>query len=335
MSAGSATAFNTTAIWSDLVKLSPMVWVEGAKVGMDELRPIMDLYNNDDLDQFNRDYGNIADSGFGHVIAEGADYQTRTNNQGDTLSLTVVKRGDSYTITEDLIDGNKYRDIQFGLRSLGESLFRTAARDGTHVGYTFGFSSSYTDADGNTITNAVAKGSEAIFADTHTMGDGSTFDNNLADTPIGESTLRSLQDLTTTFVDENGIKTSWKNGVKYLNHSDDVGMCHAVLRLTSQDWNYNNTNRDINPFKGVYQDMLLHYLNTTATGAIDSTKDKYYFIVNQNLLQRSAIFAWHTRPTPRGPFEDTYNGGMLWRSKSRQDIGFVFAQIGAGCPATT
>lgn len=335
MSAGSATAFNATTSWNDLVKLAPIVWVEGARVGMEELRPVMDLYDNDQLDQFNRDYGNIADSGFGHVISENADYVTRVNNQGDTLSLAVVKRGDAATITEDLVDGNKYREIGSKLTGLGSSLFRTAARDATHVGFTFGFSSSYTDADGNTITNSIAKGSEPIFDDTHTMADASTFDNELADTAIGESALRSLTDLTTSFVDENGHKVSWKTGLKFLAHGDDTGMCHAAMRLTSQDWNYNNTNRDVNPFKGAYQDLTLFYLDTTASGAIDSTKGKYYFILNQDLMKKSAIFGWHTRPTPRGPFEDSYNGGLLYRSKSRYDIGFVFSQIGAGCPATT
>jgi hypothetical protein len=335
MSAGSATAFNATTSWSDLTKLAPIVWVEGARVGMEELRPVMDLYDNDQLDQFNRDYGNIADSGFGHVISENTDYITRVNNQGDTLSLTAVKRGDATTITEDLVDGNKYREIGQKLTDLGGSLFRTAARDATHVGYTFAFSASYTDMDGNTITNSIAKGAEPIYDDTHTMADASTFDNELADTAIGESALRSLQDLTTSFVDENGHKVSWKSGVKFLVHGNDPGMQHAALRLTTQEWNYNNTNRDINPYRGAFQDRELFYLDTTATGAIDSTKGKYYFIVSQNLLKRSAIMGWHTKPTPRGPFEDSWNGGMLYRSKSRYDIGYIFAQIGAGCPATT
>lgn len=335
MSAGSATAMNDTLSWSDLTKLSPTVWREGAKVGIEELRPVADLYDSDDLDQFNRDYGNIADSGFGHSLSENSDYITRVNNQGDTLSVSVVKRGDAQTITEDLVDGLKYREIRAKLTGLGMSLFRTAARDGTHVGYTFGFSSSYTDMDGNTITNAVAKGSEALWANTHTMADASTFDNLQADTPIGEANLRSLQDLTTAFVDENGQKVSWKTGVKFLVHGDDTGMSHAAMRLTEQDWNYSSTNRDMNVFRGAYKDMTLFYLDTLADGSIDSTKGKYYFIVNQNLLMESAIMAWHTRPTPRGPFEDSYNGGMLYRSKARYDIGFIYAQVGAGCPATT
>lgn len=336
MPAGSFTPANTAAVWTDLTKLSPMVWMEGAKAAYEsELRPVLDLWSNDPMDQFNRDYSYVADSGFGNKMDEGADYSTYTNNQGDTLSLAVVKRGAGFTITEDLVDGNKYREIRLGMSGLGARLFRNMARDCTHIPFTFGFSSSYTDADGKTVTNAIAKGSEAPFADTHTMASGDTFDNNLADTAIGESALRSLQDLTPAFVDENGNKTPWGRGLKKLVHSDDVGMQHASLRLTSQEWNYNNTNRDINPFKGVYQDVMLHYLNTLAGGGVDSTKDKYYFILDQALCQDSMILGVHTRPTPRGPFEDMHNGGMLWRSKSRYDAGIIYAHIGAGCAATS
>lgn len=336
MSAGAITGFNSTTVLPDLVKLSPMVWMEGAKVAMErDLQPVLNIWYSDQLDQFNRDYSYFADSGFGSKVDEGADYPAFTNPQGDNLSLTVVKRGAAFTITEDLIDGNKYREIGLGMRGLGARLFRNMARDATHVPFTFGFSSSFTDADGKTVTNAIAKGSEAIFADTHTMATGDTFDNSLADAALGESSLRNIQDLTTAFVDENGNKTPWGRGVKMLVHSDDVPVSHAAKRLTEQDWNYNSQNRDMSVFKGVYQDVTLHYLNTNASGNVDSTKDKYYFILDKDLCSDSMMLGIHTRPTPRGPFEDTHNGGMLWRSKARYDMGVIYAHIGAGCAATS
>jgi len=338
MPAGLQTAFNSAAVWNDLVKLSPMVWMQGAQTALSQVQPVMDLYEIDTLDQFNRDYSYIADSGFGKVIAEGADYSTRTINQGDTLSLTVIKRGDAATITEDLVDGNKYREIGKKLTNLGASLFRTRARDATHVGFTYSPSTSYTDAEGNTVTNAVAKGSEALYADTHTMGDGSTFDNlQGTPSPLGESTLRTLQDLTVDFLDENGIPVStWgTSGDLVLWTSFDVSMDHAAYRLTEQDWNYNSSNRDISTFKGVFRHVKLAYLATTATGARDTTKEKFYGILDMALMKDGAIFGDHTLPTPDGPFTDMYNGGMLWRSKSRYDIGFIYAHVGAASNSTT
>lgn len=336
MPAGALTVVNTAAVWTDLVKLSPMVWLEGARVALEMVRPVLDLYDTDQMDQFNRDYGAIASSGFGKHLTEGQDYRVRTNNQEDTLSLTVVKRGDAFTITEDLIDGNKYREIRIGMEDLGGSLFRTRARDSTHVGFSFGFSSSFTDAEGYTVTNAIAKGSEPIFDDTHTMAESSTADNELADTALGESSLRSLQDLTTSFVDENGLRIPWgRMGTRYLVHTDDVPNEHQARKLTEQDWNLASSSRDENMFKGAYQRVPLFYLNTTATGAIDSTKDKYYFILDSEYMKRKAVLGLHTAPTPRGPFEDNWNGGMLWRSKTRYDIGFQAYYVGAGSPATT
>lgn len=336
MPAGSVTGFNSAAVWNDLVKLSPMVWLDAARVQAERVQPVMDIYDVDPLDQFNRDYGSIAEGGFGETVPEGADYPMYTHNQGDTLSLNAVKRGAGYTITEDLIEGNKYREIEAGMRRLGARLFKTRARDATHVLFTFGFSTSFTDASGNTITNAIAKGSEAIFADTHTMATGGTYDNLLSDTALGETSFRNLHDLTTAFIDEDGFRVSWGESTeKLLITSDDVPVTHSAVRLTTQEWNFNNTNRDINVFQGQFTHLKLFFLNTTATGAIDSTKDKYYYIIDRGLSKNLAIFGDHMKPDLQGPFQDIYNGGMLWRSHTRYDIGIQAAHIGAGCPATT
>lgn len=338
MPAGTQTGFNSAAVWNDLVKLSPMVWMQGAQTAVEQTQQVMDLYLVDQLDQFNRDYSYIADSGFGKVVVEGADYTTRTINQGDTLSVSVVKRGDAATITEDLVDGLKYREIQKKLTNLGAALFRTRARDATQVNYSFSFSASFTDAEGNAVTNAIAKGSEAIYADTHTMGDGSTFDNlQGTPSPIGESTLRSLQDLTVDFYDENGLPvTTWGiGGDLVLWTSTDVSVDHAAYRLTSQDWNYNSANRDISTFKGVYRHVKLPYLATNASGTRDTTKEKYYGILDLQYAKDGLIFANHTLPTPDGPFTDMYNGGMLWRSKTRYDIGSIYAHAGAASNSST
>ena len=342
MAAGVQTTANTTGLWSDLTLLAPIVWVEGARIAVEELQPVMDLYDVDPLNEFNRDYSSIAESGFGNVVTEGADYQAGFNNQGDNLSLTVVKRGAMFTITEDLVDGNKYREIRIGMQDLGGRLFRSRARDATHVGFTFAFSSSYVDADGRTVTStAIAKGSEATFADTHTMGDASTFDNNLADTPIAEASLRNLEDLTVDFADENGNLVSWGLGGKVLVTGMDVGMQHAGLRLTNQAWQYQNSNRDINPFAdqrahgGAFTHLPLFFLSTTAAGGRDTTKEKYYFILDRAKAKNSMIFGNHTNPTPMGPYRDIYNAGHLWQSKTRYDIGILYAHHGAGCPATS
>lgn len=341
MAAGLQTFANTTQIWNNLVKLSPMVWVEGARVAIEEIQPVMDLYDVDPLDEFNRDYGSIAQSGFGHTIAEGADYIADFNNEGKTLSLSVVKRGAMFTITEDLVDGNKYREIRLGMEDLGAKLYRTRALDATHVQFTFGSSTSYTDFDGLTITNALAKGSEAVYATTHTVASGATFSNQLTDTTIGETGLRNLEDLTISFLDENGIPVTWGLGGKVLVTTVDTGNQHAALRLTTQQWNYNSTNRDINPFSdsrsfgGAYTHLPLWYLSTLANGQPDSTKSKYYYIVDRAISKRCMIFGDHTNPSPMGPFRDIYNAGQLWQSKTRYDIGTLYSQHAAQCPATT
>jgi len=337
MPAGSQTVSNSASVWTDLTKLSPMVWLNAARVTAEEVQPVMDIWDVDPLNQFNRDYSTVARGGFGKVIQEGQDYVVKVHNQGDTLGLTAVKRGDAYTITEDLLDGNKYREIEIGMRDLGSTLFKTRARDATHHLFTFGFSTSYTDAEGNTVTNGIANAStEAIFADTHTMADGSTYDNNLADAALGETNLRNLHDLTTAFIDEDGYRVPWGGMTeKILVTSNDVPINHTADRMTTQPWEIDSTDRNKNIFAGQFRHLPLFFLNTTATPAIDSTKDKYYYILDQGIMKDLAVFGDHQKPTLTGPFEDMFNGGMLWRAKTRFDKGVQAAHVGAGCPATS
>ncbi len=340
MPAGSATFANTAAVWTDLTRLAPVVWRSGAMIATEEVQKVMDLVDVDALDQFNRDYSAVSDSGFGKVTAEGADYQARFINQYDRLSLTVVKRTDMKIITEDLVEGNKYPEIGRMLTDLGGSLFRTRARDVTHVNFTFGFSTSYTDAEGNTITNSVAKASYANFADAHTLADGSNLDNNQADVAIGESTLRTLENLTVDFPDENGNLTTWGLGGKVIVIPMDVAMEHAAIRLSSQEWNYNSASRDINVFSdpqahgGAYSYVMLRYLATLATGKTDTSKKKYYFIIDRKYMKENCIFGDRLSPEMLPPLTDIYNRGMIYGSRTWYDIGSVAAHHGAGCPAS-
>lgn len=340
MPAGALTVANTVQVWSDLTRLAPVVWRNGAMIATEEVQKVMDLVDVDALDQFNRDYSAISDSGFGTVTQEGADYTARFINQYDRLSLTVVKRTDMKIITEDLVEGNKYPEIGRMLTDLGGSLFRTRARDVTHVNFTFAGSTSYTDAQGNSITNAVAKGSTAVVADTHTLADGSNLDNNQSDTPIGESTLRSLENLTVDFPDENGNLTTWGLGGKVLVIPMDVAMEHAAIRLSSQEWNYNSASRDINVFSdnqahgGAYSYVELRYLATLASGKTDTTKKKYYFALDRKYAKENMIFGDRLAPQMLSPLTDIYNRGMIYGSRTWYDIGTVAAHHIAGCLAS-
>lgn len=322
------------------MRLAPMVFRAGAMAAVSDIQPAMDLWDVDSLDQFNRDYTSIADSGFGKVTQNGADYQARFRNQADNLSLSVVKRTDMTTITEDLVDGNKYREIQGMLLNLGGGLFRTRCRDASQVGFTFSGSSSFTDAEGNPVSNGIAKGSEPIFDDTHGMADGSNLDNELADTPIGEVSTRNLEDLTIDFPDENGETVSWGLGGKVLVTSVDKQMEYAALRLTTQPWNFASAQRDLNPFSdaqargGAFTHVPLFYLASTAQGKRDSTKDKYYFVIDRKIAKQTMIFGDHTPPTLLSPLTDIYNRGVIHAAKSRYDLGVQAAHHGAACFAT-
>jgi hypothetical protein len=296
----------------------------------------MDLWNLEPMSEFNADFSVIPRSGFSHTITENADYPEHLQNQGDTLSMAVQKRGVSYTITEDLMDGNKYRDIKLGMNDLGTSIIRGIALDMAHFLLSFGFSSSFTDRDGLTKSNGIVKGSEALYANTHTMEDGSTFDNLVGAVPLSEPNLRTGEDLSVDFLDENGFPVTWEGNI--LGTTLDKTNAHAAERLFSnlQQFQQDAAERNINVYKNMYRHVDLHYAATLASGKTDTTnKGKYWCALSSELLADAALYGLHTAPTPRGPFEDPFNGGMLWRSKARYDLGFGYAQIGFGSNSTT
>jgi len=330
------TIANTTVTWNDLVKLSPMLWFQGASVEMEDIQPGMDIFQLEIMDQFNRDFSVIPRSGFSNKIPEAGDYPEYLTNQGDTLSLAVLKRGKSFTITEDLLDGNKYREIRLGMEELGASVIRGIGLDQHHFLLTFAFSSSYNDRDGKSVSNGIAKGSEALFADTHTMETAATFDNLLGALPLNEPNLRAGEDLTVDFIDENGFQVSVKTDI--LVHARDFTNRHMVSRLFSptQQFQQDAAERNINVYKGSYRPVQLFYAGTTAAGAADSSnKGKYWAGYSSKLMKDCALYGLHTAPVPAGPFEDPYNGGMLWRSKARYDIGIGYAQVGFGSNSIT
>lgn len=326
---------NNTTQWSSLVQLSPIVWRKTLVARMEEAQMSIDLFDEDFVDQFNRDYSVIAASGFSSIIAEGANYPTLLNSKGDTMSLTVRKYGKSFTMTEDLVDGNKYREVEIGMGDLANVIVRGLWMDTTHHWFTFGFSTSYTDRDGNTVTNGVARAStEAIFANTHTMDDGSTYDNLAGTTALNEAGLRTALDLTNTFLDENGQKAHWGLARKVLVTAKDAANEQNAQRLTKQEYALNDTNRDINTYQGVFQHVPLFYGDTSASGANDATKTKYWAILDTELMKNSAILATHTRPTLAEPGTDIHNRGVVWTSKARYDLGVLAANIGVGSNTT-
>lgn len=330
------TAANTTVTWNDLVKLSPMMWFKGASAEMDEIQSGMDLFALEEMNEFNKDFSVIARSGFSRKVPEGGDYPEYLQNQGDTLSMSVLKRGNAFTITEDLVDGNKYRDIRLGMEDLGASIFRGIGLDQAHFLLSFSFSSSFTDRDGKTVNNGIAKGAEALFANTHTMADGSTFDNLVGAVPLNEPNLRTGEDLAVDFLDENGFAVSFKGDI--LVTTRDRTNNHMATRLFSamQEFQQDAAERNINVYKNQYRHVSLFYAATLASGRPDTTnKGKYWAGYSSRLLQDGAIYALHTAPKPAGPFEDPHNGGMLWRSKARYDIGIGYAQLGFGSNSTT
>lgn len=220
------------------------------------------------------------------------DTQTfaRRKRQGEASKKAAVGVGYSVTaekkriafeidITQEMRDENRYPEVGSLITSLTHFCPQRMELDGTHL-LTFCTSTSYTDMDGDVITITVGDGL-ALVTSSHTLKfSSSTYSNRVSGDPIfSRGGLEAAEALATTNVLSNfgerrvinfnaivtGDNPNTVNTVKqFLNSSADVDAAQAGV---------------MNPYRGKYRHIILPYLATTATGARDSTKENWWFLM--------------------------------------------------------
>lgn len=128
-------------------------------------------------------------------ISEGADYSFKRVQQGANKTLTVVKYGLGFSISEEAVDDGKFDLIGDMVRRLARSGYETQIINTMNV-FNNGFGSSQTTADGVSLFNTA-----------HTLPSGATFRNQLSvNADLSVTSLDTmLSDFETQFVGNSGI----------------------------------------------------------------------------------------------------------------------------------
>lgn len=127
-------------------------------------------------------------------VAEGSEYTFTRPKQGANKTLTVVKFGLGFSITEEMIDDGKFDLVADMTRKLARSAKETQQISAMNI-FNNGFSTE-TTADG-----------VAVYSSAHTLPSGLTF-RNLPSTnaDLSQSSLDTgLTDFATVFVGDSGI----------------------------------------------------------------------------------------------------------------------------------
>jgi hypothetical protein len=182
-------------------------------------------------------------------------------------------------ITYEARNYGKNQEIIRKLTSLATFCPQRMALDLTHR-LTFATSTSYTDLDGETITTTVGDGNAVTDATHDLTGSTTTYSNIITSNPLfSQGAFEVARGLANTQIYSNFGERRIMNFNTVVT-GDDPATVRAVKQLLNSTADVTQNNPGVtNQYKSMFTHKILPRLATTATGAYDSTKAKYWFYV--------------------------------------------------------
>lgn len=242
-------------------------------------------------------------------IAEGSDYTFKRPKQGSAKTLSVVKFGLGFSISEEMVDDAKFDPIADMVRKLAKSAKESQEIQAMSV-FNNGFSSELT-ADGVSVFNSA-----------HPLPSGSTFRNVLASAADLSTTSLdvALADFETQFVGDSGIIYNKKPRVLLVRPE----LKRYAMELIGSELKADTPNNNLNPFK---QDGLMVVTSPHLTDA-----DAWFLLdvpaeTGLRIIQRNAI------ETKAGGGDVGYvSDSILYKARYREKIGVTHAYGVFGTP---
>lgn len=290
------------------------------------------MYISDDMaantgDQ--RRYDEVDTETFANIKPEGADAVKTAVGVGYSKTMVAYRLAKEVDITWEMRRYNKKPEIMSQLTSLKQFCPQRIDLDLTQR-FTFATSTSYVNMDGDTVTTTTGDGL-ALVSTAHTLKFSSTtYRNQVVNNPVfSQGALEAAELLTVTNILNNFGQRRVMN-FNTLFSSDDPTTCNEIKKVlrSTTDVDQNNPGV-INTYKDKYTHVILPWLATTATGAYDSTKRRWWGIAatGQGILGWQAFFGmWeapHMNPMPgdSNNGDDPHNDN--WTFGTRASIGIV------------
>jgi len=260
------------------------------------------LYDVEDVSVITGDESSFDSFSMARKKEESQDFAMLNVAEGYRKAWNIYEVGGMTKISWKMRIGNKYREIDKSIAGLAVSAAKRMEIDLTHR-FTFGFATSYTDVDGDTVDTTIGD-TLALFSSVHTVtGSSSTFRNAIANNPpLSKSGLEMAEKLFATQMLDNNGETIFENPDSLIT-SNDPTVVNTALEYLHSVADVNSSNSGIyNPYGGKYRLIVLPYLSTTAAGVYDSTKANYWMLAN--LSSTDALLKILQRPTFIPPTEN-------------------------------
>lgn len=196
--------------------------------------------------------------------------------QGYTKNLQSYRIAKDIGISYEMRTQNKYPEVIARLQNLADLAMNRMDLDLAHR-ITFGTATSYTDMDGRSIDVSLGD-TLALFSTAHTLkGSSTTYRNRLANNPqVSKGALEGMEKMIVEQTYNHfGEKVVRKFDILWT--TDDPNSINTVMEYLKSTGAPDVANSGVtNVYQGRYQHKILPRVATTATGAPDSTKAKYW-----------------------------------------------------------
>jgi len=227
-------------------------------------------------------YGEFDTETFAKRKVEGANVQKARVGTGYSKLAKLKRYGLEIDITLEMRQFNKYPEVIRELTSLAGFGTQRQELDLTHR-FTFAGATSYVNMDGETVDISTGDGLSLVNS-AHTLANSSvTYSNAVSGNPVFSATALEAAQLlgASSIYSDFGEKRvfTWN----YLVTSDYPTVTNEVARQLQSTAQVSAANAAVvNVFNALYTHIALPYLATTATGAYDSAKKNYWFLVSEN-----------------------------------------------------
>lgn len=241
---------------------------------------------------------------------EGADSKKAKVGVGYSKDLSIRTFSKEVDITLEMRQDNRYAEVGAYITNLSEFCDNRMDLDLTHR-LTFAGSTSYTDKNGESVTTTVGDGL-ALLSAVHTLAFSSTTYNNIVTGAPGfsESALESALLIAATQIYTNFAEKR-QMSFNTIVTGDDPGTVRTVKQLLQSTADVDAVQAGIvNVYQGRFKHIVLPNLATTAAGAYNSAKRRYWFLVasGQGMNGWQAYLAIKAAPTLLTPNDS--NAGM-------------------------
>ena len=315
----------------DLTSLTEQRFTEGASLVQD-YEPVKSLFIEDNIPSntgSTRKYNEIDGETYATFKAEGVDAKKARVVMGYSITMTKRRFAKEIDITYEMRMENRHPEIVSQLTNLSTFCYQRMTLDLTHR-LSFMTATSYTDMDGETVSTVVGD-TLALVSSVHTLtGSSTTYSNVITGNPVfSKGAFQVARERANTQILNNfGNQRIMEFDTVFTG--DDPTTVDAVKILINSNTDPTQNNPGVvNTYANAFRHVIVKRLATSATGARDTTKEKYWGYIATtgapNMRWQAYIGQWESpnlkTPAPGNNGEDMHNDN--WTYGARCGYGIV------------